>query len=217
MQAPRLVFDSSLGELIPRLRQLTDSPAAPVVDLSVLHDFPAAYSSSAVVLVGVRRQAGYGPRDVIRRARHALPCAALFVIDQGRHLSPGERRQLAIAGIDEIIRLDHAPGRQRLAELVRRRTRVQAPERALYQAAATPLAPAVGALVRWVLRNAYFRPSIEHVAAVFQVTSKTITRTLARHGAPRFGVLKELGILLYAREMEIRYGLTRSEAARRLG
>lgn len=217
MQEPRLVFDSSLGEIIPRLRQLTDSPAAPVIDLSVLHDLPAAYSSTAVVLAGVRHQVGYGPGDVIRRARHALPCTALFVVAQCPRLSPGERRQLAIAGVDEIVRLDHASGRQRLAGLVRRRTRVHAPERALYQVAAMSLAPAVGVLVRWVLRNAYCRPSIEHAATVFQVTAKTITRTHARHGAPRFGVLKELGILLYAREMEIRYGLTRSEAARRLG
>jgi hypothetical protein len=79
------------------------------------------------------------------------------------------------------------------------------------------LAPAVSPLVLWVLRNAYRRPSIEHVAAVFQVTAKTITRTLARHDVPRFGALRELGMLLYAREMVTCHGLTRREAGQLLG
>lgn len=52
---------------------------------------------------------------------------------------------------------------------------------------------------------------------MFRIAPKTVTRTLARQGAPHFRLLKGLGVLLHALELETRFGLKRRQAAKRLG
>lgn len=131
-----------------------------------------------VLVAGISRSAGYGPADLVRRLRLSAPALCILLVAKRGELSPWERERLAFLGVDRILLLEHLDSEQ-LSSIIRRRLHAPAPERAMAALALIPLATDLAPMVQWTLRNACFRPSIEHVAELFWLSSRTVRRRLA--------------------------------------
>lgn len=212
-----VVLDAQLSEgVIARVRQALGPTELVSLELEELNSTEAELRRMAALLV-VSQTTRHATSHVIRGIRNRMPGVGILVASLTTESLSTVRRSLADAGADYVLRIDRDGDLRWLASYARRRTLLPPPESALRSLALVTLEPTIAPLVHWTVRNACFRPSIEQAGVFFWTTSRTLSRRLAKHGVPRFGRLKGLGIVLHAREAVLRYGLTQAEVSRRLG
>lgn len=214
MQHGSIVVDVSLdierrfGELVKGLSQWR------LVDVMKSSSLLAECARADIVLVGERDCNGYWTSDMIGQIRSVNIGAALFLV-AGEHRNPANLcRQLTEAGVDRCFSPASISLLQ-LAAAIRKRSCLAAPERVLRRIETAGDRSATR-LLNWLLRNSYWRPSVEDAADCFGVTSRTVTRMLKAFGAPSFAAARGFGLVAHLFELQARYGLTRSQAARRL-
>lgn len=211
-----VIVDARLYETAPVVREGLLLFRPEVADMSAHPATDELCNGFDALVTGIRRSAGYGPTDLVRRLRLAAPALGIFVVAKRGELSSREQQRLAALGVDRVLCLEGLNKKQ-LGRLVERRLAASAPERALAALSQIRLDPAVAPVVQWTLRNACYRLSIEDAAVVFWLSSRTLRRWLDQHEVPGYRALRTLGLQLHALELEVCRGVTKAESARRLG
>jgi AraC-like DNA-binding protein len=187
------------------------------LDVAVHHIARGDYPRASVLVVRARRQSGEIADPVVARLRSVLPHAAILVCARREDSGHGIARAFALAGADELFRVETETDLSRVFSCLRRRTLAPVPERIIRDAgAALPIGEG-RTIALWCLRNAYRKHSVADVAQRFEIDRKTASRRCRSSGAPSLTVLLRLGRLYHATELRRRAALSQDEIARRLG